>query len=433
MGNYCCIAARGGTTDPDSTTPTRPKPARARQRPATPPSSRRMIALPAPSSQTTLLSSAPSLDGGHPLKSKAGFGPRREEPSPLAPWADQAPAKNDEDRSRPFTSAVQSVLSDDFRFRILVAGKPGSGKSSLINSIFKVPTSAASANVSGDIDARFCTRGNRYLVVHEYSGLESRDLETIQDFVRTRSDPNYSMPESLHAIWICISVLELVHGKLDEGVKDILCLGVPVVLVFTKLDELALSRVAFGDSEDLETARSTAHTMCERSFRSLFHENSGVVSAAIVSIPGFGDLISKLVTTTDDVIIAQSRKLSRTQRAQPRMSPVLLAWSISQRASHDLIIRAAIEVGRSKCWRGLSSSDDFAGHTLESFLDVIHTDIVDVWNFPDKDKYLWCEVFKADIFRLVKDWSGSGSGSGPLHQPLGKTQTKWYTKSRESS
>ena len=36
-------------------------------------------------------------------------------------------------------------------------------------------------------------------------------------------------------------------------------------------------------------------------------------------------------------------------------------------------------------WRGLSSDEDFAGYTLKSYLSAIHTDIVDVWNFPDKD------------------------------------------------
>jgi hypothetical protein len=50
--------------------------------------------------------------------------------------------------------------------------------------------------------------------------------------------------------------------------------------------------------------------------------------------------------TTDQLIVAHSRdtlRLSRAQKAQSRMSPVLLAWSISQRVSHDVIMQAAIE------------------------------------------------------------------------------------------
>jgi hypothetical protein len=62
--------------------------------------------------------------------------------------------------------------------------------------------------------------------------------------------------------------------------------------------------------------------------------------------PKFGDLIENLIATTTRVIIAHpSRALAspKAQKVQLPMSPVLLAWSVSQRASHDVIIRATIE------------------------------------------------------------------------------------------
>ena len=37
-------------------------------------------------------------------------------------------------------------------------------------------------------------------------------------------------------------------------------------------------------------------------------------------------------------------------------------------------------------WDGLVSSDDFAEQTLEICVEVIHADIVSVWNLPDKDR-----------------------------------------------
>jgi hypothetical protein len=37
-------------------------------------------------------------------------------------------------------------------------------------------------------------------------------------------------------------------------------------------------------------------------------------------------------------------------------------------------------------WRGLWSSDDFRGQTLANCIEVIHADIVGVWNLPDKDR-----------------------------------------------
>ncbi len=62
--------------------------------------------------------------------------------------------------------------------------------------------------------------------------------------------------------------------------------------------------------------------------------------------PRFRDRINKLVATTDGVIIAHSRNISassKAQRTQPRLSPVSLSWSVSQRASRDINIQASIE------------------------------------------------------------------------------------------
>ena len=62
--------------------------------------------------------------------------------------------------------------------------------------------------------------------------------------------------------------------------------------------------------------------------------------------PKFRHLINKLVATTDGVIIAHSHGISApsgVQRTQPRLSPVSLAWSVSQRASRDINVQAAIE------------------------------------------------------------------------------------------
>jgi hypothetical protein len=66
------------------------------------------------------------------------------------------------------------------------------------------------------------------------------------------------------------------------------------------------------------------------------------------------------------------------------------------------------------------SSPDFAGQTVKACLDIIHTDIVDVWNLRDPDmvcllflrlyffaegdcQYLSSVGFKAQIYHLVED------------------------------
>jgi len=72
----------------------------------------------------------------------------------------------------------------------------------------------------------------------------------------------------------------------------------------------------------------------------------GCLTPLFPAQPKFRHLIDKFVATTDGVTIAHSRNVSapsEAQMTQPRLSPVSLAWSVSQRASRDINIQAAIE------------------------------------------------------------------------------------------
>jgi hypothetical protein len=132
---------------------------------------------------------------------------------------------------------------------------------------------------------------------------------------------------------------------------------VPLVLVFTKFDQIVPKVSSGGNDYRRIRAAYTAH---EGQCRSLF----GDVPAEIVSSDysfvcvffgeivsrralflarqGFRDLIDKLVQTTDRLIITHSHKIAASSEAQ-RMSLVPLAWSVSQRASRDINILTAIE------------------------------------------------------------------------------------------
>ena len=57
-----------------------------------------------------------------------------------------------------------------------------------------------------DINVEFRPEDNRYLIVHECSGLgsqggDSQNLQTIRDFISHRTDPSRSPSERLHAVW----------------------------------------------------------------------------------------------------------------------------------------------------------------------------------------------------------------------------------------
>jgi hypothetical protein len=127
--------------------------------------------------------------------------------------------------------------------------------------------------------------------------------------------------------------------------------------------DLIVPNVPSHDNE-YEKARATAYITWEGRCRTLFgNVRAEIVSSnyspvsvscrrvvshiALFSVqPSFRDLIVKLVATTDEVIIGHSRNISpssEVQTSQSRMSPVTLAWSVSQRASRGINIQAAIE------------------------------------------------------------------------------------------
>jgi hypothetical protein len=71
-----------------------------------------------------------------------------------------------------------------------------------LNPVFAYRTLLFFKAANTDINDSFKPDNNRYLAVHEYSGLESGDAETaIRDFISSRTDANCSASKRLHAIW----------------------------------------------------------------------------------------------------------------------------------------------------------------------------------------------------------------------------------------
>ncbi|KAI9456389.1 hypothetical protein BJY52DRAFT_1276672 [Lactarius psammicola] len=342
------------------------------------------------------------------------------------PRAALKPAAARGNNTGPFPSTMREALPDGFRFRTLVLGKSQSGKSSLINAVFNIDMAAAPGSQRNvDINVGFSPSNNRYLVVHEYSGFGSGDaqsLQTIRDFILYHTDASRSVSERLHAIWICVPMSDAIERRLGEGVKEILDMkNVPAMIVFTKFD-LLVSRVQFDVTRSHEQPMARAHAMYEDLCSSLFHKDPKDVPAVIFSEKrAYRDLIGELTSTTHGIIRADSRNSagrptsSQVQLPGIPIAPALLAWSVAQRVNHDIIIQASIEVGRSRYWRSLGSSQDFTGQALESCVNVIHEDIINVWNFDDRERYLLSSDLTARMSHLVGDLAGSPAISPDLY------------------
>jgi hypothetical protein len=124
-------------------------------------------------------------------------------------------------------------------------------------------------------------------------------------------------------------------------------------------------------------------------------------------------MIEKLVQVTD-------REVQHSFHVPLHTTPVSLAWAVAQRGNPEVSIEASIEwvyipfghlarvlttlsrkcrpgkyvyipvkdfslttLLKSGYWSGLISSTDFTGKKLRECLDVIHNDIILVWNIRD--------------------------------------------------
>ena len=141
----------------------------------------------------------------------------------------------------------------------------------------------------------------------------------------------------------------------------------------------------------------------------------------------FTDLIDNLVVTTDRLLTdartaSANSSRSSAQGTEPLIAPVPLVWSAALRVNRDIFIQASIEcvafvpntisliylifrIGRSRefnrladssqfkqpyfrigYWRDLWSSVDFTEKPLKDCLNVIHKDIIEIWNLNDRTR-----------------------------------------------
>jgi hypothetical protein len=166
--------------------------------------------------------------------------------------------------------------------------------------------------------------------------------------------------------------------------------------------------------------------------------------------PEFGALMNNLIMTTDQFImgslpVSTPSAWSSSQGIQPRIAPGPLAWSVALRASRDISIQASIEyvgclpilislirlvprIGRIReyidltdkpnidklilgYWRNLWSSLDFIDQFLKSCVNIIHLDIVEIWNLRDKSRvsspqllcYFTCSTALVSVEQPIQD------------------------------
>ncbi|KAI0422110.1 hypothetical protein F5X98DRAFT_326877 [Xylaria grammica] len=163
--------------------------------------------------------------------------------------------------------------------RVLVCGRAGVGKSTLINKVFgSIVTEESSADHGiHDVDEGFEMDTLPGLIVHDSRGFQSgatEEIELLEKFVKKRATA--AKPEDrLDAIWFCIDVpsTRVVH-EADRKIFDILdkyARAVPVILVRTMKDRFINEHYGAA-REQLEDAGYTGEEL-DRRARAQAEEN----------------------------------------------------------------------------------------------------------------------------------------------------------------
>ncbi|KAF4970313.1 hypothetical protein FSARC_2633 [Fusarium sarcochroum] len=151
-----------------------------------------------------------------------------------------------EDQLAPWLNDMQLEASGVKAFRILVCGKTGVGKSTLINKVFGVEMTDESLSYDQgvhDINVAFESPKHPGLLIHDSRGWQAgsdTELDLIAKFLRHRAfqeDP----AEALHVIWFCV---DADVARIEEADKRTFATiaqyshQVPVFVVGTKKDKL---------------------------------------------------------------------------------------------------------------------------------------------------------------------------------------------------
>ncbi|KIK56311.1 hypothetical protein GYMLUDRAFT_823231 [Collybiopsis luxurians FD-317 M1] len=299
-------------------------------------------------------------------------------------------------------SSTEEIFATCPKFRILVLGKSGAGKSSLINATFNVDLAHVSHEQSGvsNIDEEITSEQNSRFILHDSQGFaagETQNFETVERFIKDRAQ-RPELKDRLHAIWFCMEIPTENGALFETADQNFLKLdleNVPVIVVFTKYDLLIskLEKEAMDDVDD-EELENLVRQRADR----IFEEACIQPLRAITCIHSYVKVSSKRNDHYRDTLV--NLVTETRNRLDERM---WVLWAMVQRASVDDKINACVAVGRRKYWRGLASSLHFPGKSLKQCLDRIHDDIIKVWNFNDPHELLQSPDFRILLGHMVED------------------------------
>ncbi|TDL18413.1 hypothetical protein BD410DRAFT_900864 [Rickenella mellea] len=316
-------------------------------------------------------------------------------------------------------STAEELFDECPRFRILTLGKAGVGKTALIKNVFKVEKLLCSDKEPGKCNIRdeIHSSENTRFVLHDCQGFEPGETDKfnkVKGFIQQRAQEP-EIKDQLHAIWLCIQIPNAGDRLIEPGAVEFLKLpfgDVPVIVVFTHYDKIYKETLDKLGSSKLGTLEENQRTiLVEQETEKYFRAEYADLLKQLGHSPKTLGWIK--VSTRDDYQHTLNDLVQTTYKLIPNgaAESIRVALATAQRVDVDLKVVNTTRVGTSMkgYWHGLASSIPFTKKLIRECLDLIHKDIVKIWNFSDPGMILEDGDLKFMTLGLVQNLANPGT------------------------